>query len=173
MTEDGPRGVIATAEAAAAGETTAQARAAEAVSAIGDDAAFRAFAWLDPAALARAAAARDAARRAGAAAGPLEAVPLAVKDVIDTGDMPTGHGYAPHADRRPAEDAAVVAAARAAGALILGKTVTTELATFAPGPTRNPRDPRRTPGGSSSGSAAAVAAGMAPAALGTQTSGSV
>jgi Asp-tRNA(Asn)/Glu-tRNA(Gln) amidotransferase A subunit family amidase len=96
-----------------------------------------------------------------------------VKDIFDTRDLPTEDGSALHAGRTPAHDAAAVAAARSAGALILGKTVTAELAVCTPGKTRNPHDPERTPGGSSSGSAAAVAAGMVPLALGTQTNGSV
>jgi Asp-tRNA(Asn)/Glu-tRNA(Gln) amidotransferase A subunit family amidase len=105
--------------------------------------------------------------------GPLHGLPVGVKDLIDTADLPTSYGTSLHRGHRPARDAACVAALRAAGAVILGKTVTTELAYFAPGKTRNPRDPSRTPGGSSSGSAAAVADAMVPAALGTQTAGSV
>ena len=117
--------------------------------------------------------ARDADRREGRAIGALHGVPVGLKDIIDTFDMPTEDGCVLHSGRLPAHDAAVVAKLRAAGAVILGKTVTTELATYAPGKTRNPHDPTRTPGGSSSGSAAAVAAGMVPLALGTQTNGSV
>jgi Asp-tRNA(Asn)/Glu-tRNA(Gln) amidotransferase A subunit family amidase len=98
---------------------------------------------------------------------------VGIKDIIDTTDMPTEDGTPLHAGRTPVADAGVVAALRAAGAVILGKTVTTELATYSPGKTRNPHDPGRTPGGSSSGSAAAVSAGMVPLALGTQTNGSV
>jgi Asp-tRNA(Asn)/Glu-tRNA(Gln) amidotransferase A subunit family amidase len=116
---------------------------------------------------------RDAARAAGIACGPLHGVPVGIKDIIDTCDMPTEDGTLLHAGRTPAADAWVVAALRAAGAVILGKTVTTELATYAPGKTRNPHNPAHTPGGSSSGSAAAVAAGMVPLAVGTQTNGSV
>src|SRR6185436_10201356 len=92
---------------------------------------------------------------------------------IDTADMPTENGSVLHAGRQPGRDATVVAMLRAAGALVMGKTVTTEFATYAPGKTRNPHNPQHTPGGSSSGSAAAVAAGMVPLALGTQTNGSV
>lgn len=115
------------------------------------------------------------ARRADAAGrpGPLRGLPVGVKDIIDTADMPTARGSALFAGRHPPADAACVAALRRAGAVILGKTVTTELAYYAPGKTRNPRDPSRTPGGSSSGSAAAVAAAMVPVALGSQTAGSV
>ncbi|HEX9288358.1 MAG TPA: amidase [Anaeromyxobacteraceae bacterium] len=115
------------------------------------------------------------ARRADAASPrrPLAGLPVGVKDIIDTADMPTGCGTPIRRGRRPAADAACVAALRAAGAVILGKTVTTELALFTPGKTRNPHHAGHTPGGSSSGSAAAVAASMVPAALGTQTAGSV
>jgi len=105
--------------------------------------------------------------------GPLHGVPIAVKDLIDTADMPTAYGSPIYRGHQPAADAACVALARAAGAVVLGKTVTTEFATFTPGKTANPHNPAHTPGGSSSGSAAAVADGMAPLAFGTQTAGSV
>ncbi|PKU22400.1 amidase [Telmatospirillum siberiense] len=105
--------------------------------------------------------------------GPLKGLPIAVKDLIDTGDMPTAYGSALYARHRPARDASCVALARSAGAIVLGKTVTTEFAYFEPGPTGNPHNPRHTPGGSSSGSAAAVADGMVPLAFGTQTAGSI
>jgi amidase len=107
-----------------------------------------------------------------AAQGPLHGVSVGVKDVIDTVDMPTGYGSALYEGSRPKADASCVALLREAGALLVGKTVTTEFAFKAPGKTRHPFDPTRTPGGSSSGSAAAVAAGMVRVALGTQTSGS-
>src|SRR5690348_90205 len=121
-------------------------------------------------------AALAAARRCDAAppsGAPLHAVPIAVKDLIDTADMPTGYGSAIYQGHRPAADAACVALARAAGAIVLGKTVTTEFACFTPGKTANPYNPAHTPGGSSSGSAAAVADHMAPLAFGTQTAGSI
>src|SRR5271156_259627 len=105
--------------------------------------------------------------------GPLHGIPIAVKDLIDTVDMPTAYGSSIYRGHRPAADASCVALARAAGAVVLGKTVTTEFAAFTPGKTANPRNPAHTPGGSSSGSAAAVADGMAPLAFGTQTAGSV
>jgi Asp-tRNA(Asn)/Glu-tRNA(Gln) amidotransferase A subunit family amidase len=105
--------------------------------------------------------------------GLLHGVPVAVKDIIDTAEYPTELGSPLCAGRRPRHDATVVAKLRAAGAVIIGKTVTTEFAYFHPGPTRNPHDPARTPGGSSSGSAAAVAANMVPLALGSQTNGSI
>ncbi|MBM3510838.1 MAG: amidase [Alphaproteobacteria bacterium] len=116
--------------------------------------------------------AADRARQAGAPLGPLHGVPIGIKDVFDTADMPTEHGSALFAGRRPRTDAFAVARLRQAGAVVLGKTVTAELAYRTPGKTRNPRDPARSPGGSSSGSAAAVAAAMVPVAIGTQTGGS-
>jgi amidase len=104
---------------------------------------------------------------------PIHGIPIAVKDIFDTADMPTAYGSRVYQAFRPRGDAAAVAIARAAGAVIMGKTVTTEFAGTAPGKTRNPHDLRHTPGGSSSGSAAAVAAGMTPLAIGSQTAGSV
>ena len=100
-------------------------------------------------------------------------MPVGVKDVIDTADMPTSYGSPIYAGHRPVRDADCVTWLREQGAVILGKTVTTEFATYQPPPTVNPHDPERTPGGSSSGSAAAVADGMVPLAYGTQTAGSV
>ncbi|RZJ20149.1 MAG: amidase [Haliea sp.] len=132
-----------------------------------------AWTFLDPVLALQQADACDAATRAGTARGRLHGVPVAVKDNIDTADMPTACGTPLYSGRRPTSDAAVVQRLRAEGAVILGKTVTTELAYFSPGKTRNPHNPAHTPGGSSSGSAAAVASFMAPLALGTQTNGSV
>ena len=106
------------------------------------------------------------------AGGPLSGVPIGVKDIIDTYDMPTAYGSPIYAGHRPRRDAACVALSRKAGAVVAGKTVTTEFAVNFPGKTRNPLDSARSPGGSSSGSAAAVADGMVPLALGTQTTGS-
>lgn len=137
------------------------------------DGGVQAWAFLDPGLAMAQARALDRRFAAGEPPGPLHGIPVAIKDIIDTADMPTENGTVLHAGRRPASDAAVVARLRAAGAVIMGKTVTTELATYAPGKTRNPHDPEHTPGGSSSGSAAAVAAGMVPLAVGTQTNGSV
>jgi len=130
-----------------------------------EDGAVRAFVRLDPGAM--------AAAEAAAARAPLHGLPVAIKDIIDTAGLGTECGTAALAGRVPARDAACVARLKAAGAVIIGKTATTELAHVTPTVTRNPRDLRRTPGGSSSGSAAAVAAGMVPVALGTQTGGSV
>ena len=115
----------------------------------------------------------DEQRAAGKPVGTLHGVPVGIKDIMDTGDMPTEDGTVLHAGRTPARDATAVSMLRAAGAVIMGKTVTTECAYFHPGKTRNPHNAEHTPGGSSSGSAAAVAAGMVPFALGSQTNGSV
>ncbi|HWP60726.1 MAG TPA: amidase [Candidatus Acidoferrales bacterium] len=136
------------------------------------DAEVQAWAFLDgDYALAQARAA-DEYRLSGKPIGPLHGVPVGIKDIFDTADMPTEFGSILYAGRAPSRDATVVAKLRAAGAVIMGKTVTTEFAYFAPGKTRNPHNPEHTPGGSSSGSAAAVAAGMVPLALGSQTNGS-
>ena len=131
--------------------------------------ALRAWTFLDTDAAMRRARALDAQPSTGL----LHGLPIAVKDLFDTFDMPTCYGSPIYSDHRPAWDAACVAVARAAGAIIVGKTVTTEFATFHPGPTRNPRNLRHTPGGSSSGSAAAVADLQVPLAFGSQTAGSI
>lgn len=132
-----------------------------------------AWQYLDPEYALQQAREADLHRRSGKSLGSLHGIPVGVKDIFDTKDMPTEDGTELHAGRTPAYDATAVALLREAGAIILGKTVTTELAVYAPGKTRNPHDPTRTPGGSSSGSAAAVAAQMVPLAIGTQTNGSV
>ncbi|MBA4327277.1 MAG: amidase [Polaromonas sp.] len=110
---------------------------------------------------------------AGAVRGLLHGLPFGVKDLFDSFDLPTGYGSPIYAGQQPVADAAAVALCREAGAMLLGKTVTTELANMFPGATRNPHSPQHTPGGSSSGSAAAVADAMLPLALGTQTAGSL
>jgi Asp-tRNA(Asn)/Glu-tRNA(Gln) amidotransferase A subunit family amidase len=133
------------------------------------DGELHAWAAVDPEFARRQARALDS----GPVRGPLHGMPVGVKDIFDTADLPTEYGSPIYAGHRPAWDAACVAAARAAGAVILGKTVTTEFATMVPARTVHPRDPRRTPGGSSSGSAAAVAAGMVRFAYGSQTVGSI
>ncbi len=115
----------------------------------------------------------DEYRAAGGALGPLHGLPVGVKDIIDTKDMPTENGTIIDAGRHPREDAAIVTRLRQAGAVILGKTTTTELAYYQPTQTKNPHNPAHTPGGSSAGSAAAVGSGMVPLAVGTQTGGSV
>lgn len=117
----------------------------------------------------------DAARGSDKAAsdGPLRGLPVAVKDIFDTADMPTAYGSPIYEGYRPPFDASSVALARAAGGVILGKTVSTEFAYFKPGKTANPHNPAHTPGGSSSGSAAAVADFMTPLAFGSQTVGSI
>lgn len=132
------------------------------------DGAVQAWVHLDPEGALAAARAVDR----GEVRGPLAGVPLAIKDVIDTGDMPTEYGSAIYRDFRPGRDAGCVHLARRAGAVALGKTVTTEFATMSPGPTANPFAPGHTPGGSSSGTAAALGAGMTLLGFGTQTSGS-
>jgi amidase len=129
----------------------------------------RAFAWFDAARALATARELDI----GDWRGPLHGLPVAVKDNIDTADIPSEYGSPIYAGHVPAADAACVAALRSAGGYVVGKTVSAELANFTPGPTRNPHALEHTPGGSSSGSAAAVAAHMAPFALGTQTAGSV
>ena len=136
------------------------------------DGQVQAWTFLDPDyALAQARAA-DEYRLSGQPNGALHGVPVGLKDIIDTADMPTENGSVLHAGRTPSRDASVVSLLRAAGAVIMGKTVTTEFATRTPGKTRNPHNSGHTPGGSSSGSAAAVAAEMVPLALGSQTTGS-
>lgn len=132
------------------------------------ESAVQAWEYLDPDAVLIQARAQD---RRGAS-GPLAGVPIGIKDIIDTYDMPTAYGSPIYQGHRPVSDAACVALSRQAGGIIMGKTVTTEFANAHPGKTRHPADPRRTPGGSSSGSAAAVADGMVPLAVGTQTTAS-
>lgn len=133
----------------------------------------RAWAHLDPDFALEQARERDAARAMGQPLAPLHGVPVGIKDIFDTEGWPTENGTALDAGRQPSNDAAAVRLLQTAGAVIMGKTVTTELAVYAPGKTRNPHNPAHTPGGSSSGSAAAVAAGMVPLAIGSQTNGSI
>jgi len=129
------------------------------------DPTVRAFAHFDSA--------RARASAASVRPGPLQGIPIGVKDVLDTADMPSQYGSPIWANWQPKADSAPVAWARKAGAVVVGKTVTTEFATRKPGPTMNPANPAHTPGGSSSGSAAGVGAGLFPLAYGTQTAGSV
>jgi Asp-tRNA(Asn)/Glu-tRNA(Gln) amidotransferase A subunit family amidase len=159
------------AAAVRAGEVSAEQVVSEHLRAISErEGELHAWAHLDPDAAFRAAAAVDADPDA---AGPLAGVPFGVKDIVDVAGMPTANGADVPVTAPAAADATAVARLRDAGAIPLGKTVTTEYALFRPGPTRNPHDPTRTPGGSSSGSAAAVGAGTLPLAIGTQTAGSV
>jgi len=132
-----------------------------------------AWEYLDPALAIRQAQACDRLPASARTAGLLHGIPVGIKDICDTADMPTCYGSRARFGHRPAIDATCVAHTRGAGGVIMGKTVTTEFAGRYPGKTSNPHDPRRTPGGSSSGSAAAVADGMIPLAIGTQTGGSV
>jgi Asp-tRNA(Asn)/Glu-tRNA(Gln) amidotransferase A subunit family amidase len=159
------------AAAVRSGELTARRVAVDHLEAItAREPTLRAWAHLDPDATLAAADALDAD---GPVDGPLAGVPVGVKDIIDVAGMPTTNGADLPIHGPAATDAACVARLRAAGAIIIGKTVTTEYALFRPGPTTNPHDAARTPGGSSSGSAAAVGAGTVPLAIGTQTAGSV
>jgi Asp-tRNA(Asn)/Glu-tRNA(Gln) amidotransferase A subunit family amidase len=133
----------------------------------------QAWAWFDADFARQQAKALDMHRQAGRPTGPLHGLPVALKDIIDTAKIPTENGCALDAGRVPIRDAAIVDRLKAAGAIIMGKTVTTELAFLQAGKTRNPHNTAHSPGGSSSGSAAAVADGMVPLAVGTQTGGSV
>jgi Asp-tRNA(Asn)/Glu-tRNA(Gln) amidotransferase A subunit family amidase len=152
----------------AAGTLTAEALVRDCLERARARAEVKAWAWLDPEHALAQARAVDRAGRPGLLAG----VPVGVKDVIDTVDMPTEHGSPIYRGNRPFADAACVALIRAAGGVILGKTVTTEFANRDPRATVHPHNPAHTPGGSSSGSAAAVADFQAPVGLGTQTGGS-
>jgi Asp-tRNA(Asn)/Glu-tRNA(Gln) amidotransferase A subunit family amidase len=154
----------------AAGEKTCEAVVRDCLARIAArDGVVKAFVNFDPElALAQARALDRGPRR-----GPLHGVPIGLKDTIDTFDMPTEMGSPIYRGNRPVADAACVALLRRAGAVILGKTATCEFAGSAPPDTTNPHNAAHTPGGSSSGSAAAVADDMVPAALGTQTGGSV
>lgn len=167
-------GLAVAASEITAGRLTSEALVSSCLARIAtQDPAIGAFAWCDPAYALEQARQADRWRQSGNGCGPLHGVPVAIKDVIDTADMPTENGSPIFSGRRPAKDASCVAALRSAGAIILGKTVSTELALMTPAKTDNPAAPGHTPGGSSAGSAAAVAAAMVPAALGTQTAGSV
>lgn len=137
------------------------------------DASINAWAYLDPESALAQAAECDRIRKAGLGTGPLHGLPVGLKDVIDTRDMPTQRGTDIFKDRQPDKDARLVERLRESGAVIMGKTVTTELAFVHANDTRNPHNPEHSPGGSSSGSAAAVAACHVPLAVGTQTNGSV
>ncbi|MCR4378592.1 MAG: amidase [Rhodospirillales bacterium] len=133
----------------------------------------QAWAWLDSDYVFEQARALDAQRQSGAVIGPLHGLPVGLKDIIDTAKVQTENGTVVDAGRVPEADAAIVEKLKAVGAIIMGKTVTTELAFMHPSKTRNPHNFAYSPGGSSAGSAAAVAAGMVPFAVGTQTGGSV
>ena len=164
-------GAAEAARAIADGRTTSEEAVGTCLARIAErEETVRAWAFLDPDLALAQARARD---KAATPAGPLHGVPVGIKDIFDTADMPTEMGSPIYAGHRPAADAAAVAILREAGAVILGKTVTAEFAGTHPGPTTNPHDPARTPGGSSQGSAAGVADFMVPVALGTQTGGSV
>jgi len=174
MTDSSLLTATAAARAIAAGTLTATKLAEDCLARISArEPELRAFATLDPGRVLAAARAADALPAAARAGKPLLGLPVGVKDVIDTCDLPTEYNCPLYKGHRPRADAACVAATRAAGGIIVGKTVTTEFATRFPGPTRNPHNLAHTPGGSSSGSAAGVAAQFFPLAFGTQTAGSI
>src|SRR5437867_1292863 len=167
-------GVRAAAAAVRSGEVTAAALVEACLDRIrAVDPAIKAWIHLDETGARAAARAADAAVRPGATLGVLHGVPIGVKDIIDVAGMPTTAGARAFAHTRPTRDATCVARLRAAGAIVLGKTHTTQFAYRDPAPTANPWNAAHTPGGSSSGSAAAVAARTVPVALGSQTVGSI
>jgi Asp-tRNA(Asn)/Glu-tRNA(Gln) amidotransferase A subunit family amidase len=137
------------------------------------DGEIEAWAYLNPDYALDQARLLDSKRQAGDAVGPLHGIPVGVKDIFDTETMPTENGTVLDSGRQPMNDCRVISLLEEAGAVIMGKTVSTELAVYGPGKTKNPHNPKHTPGGSSSGSAAAVASHMVPLAVGTQTNGSV
>jgi Asp-tRNA(Asn)/Glu-tRNA(Gln) amidotransferase A subunit family amidase len=156
------------------GETTCEALAAALLERIAArDEAVRAWAFIERRQALEQARALDRMLRSGPPRSRLHGVPFGLKDIIDTADLPTEYNSPIYRGHRPKADAACAVLLRRAGCLVLGKTATTEFANNHPAPTRNPHDPAHTPGGSSSGSAAAVADRMVPLALGTQTGGSV
>ena len=158
----------------AAGELTATALVERCIARIdAREAEVQAWIWFQPDYALAQARALDEAFAKGGVIGPLHGLPVGLKDVIDTGDAPTGNGCPVDDGRQPDKDARLVTMLRDAGAIIMGKTVSTELAFMHAGKTRNPHNPAHTPGGSSSGSCAAVGDGMIPLAVGTQTGGSV
>ena len=134
---------------------------------------LKAWAYIDTEGAIASAKLLDEIRDSGRALGPLHGVPIGLKDIIDTADMPTEFGSLAFKGHQPSQDATIVSKLREAGAVILGKTVTTPFAFMDPSETRNPNNMEYSPGGSSSGSAAAVSAGHVPVAIGTQTNGSV
>jgi Asp-tRNA(Asn)/Glu-tRNA(Gln) amidotransferase A subunit family amidase len=169
-----PRPFLAASKQFAVGADTPRAYLERCLAALSEhEPAVGAFVTSDVPAARKAADAATERWRAGNPRSAIDGMPVGIKDIIETYDMPTQMGSPLFAGWRGERDAASVYALRAAGAVIVGKTVTTEFAATHPRGTRNPHDPRRTPGGSSSGSAAAVATGMVPAALGTQVVGSI
>ncbi len=168
------RSFVAAADGFRAGTDTPRAFLDRCLATLGEiEPQVHAFVTYDAASAQKAADESTARWRAGKPLSPIDGMPVGIKDIIETHDMPTEMGAGYYKGWRPNRDAASVTALREAGAVILGKTVTTEFATLPSGPTCNPWDLRRTPGGSSSGSAAATAAGMIAAGLGTQVLGSI
>ncbi|MGR3198794.1 MAG: amidase [Paracoccus sp. (in: a-proteobacteria)] len=167
-------GAVALRDLIASGAISAEAATAACLKRIADtEPHLQAWAYVDGNYAMAQARALDAQRKAGRATGMLHGVPVGIKDVIDTARMPTECGTEIMRGRVPAKEAHLVSRLRAEGAVIIGKTVTTELAFLEPSRSRNPHDPSRSPGGSSAGSAVAVASGQVPLAVGTQTGGSV
>jgi aspartyl-tRNA(Asn)/glutamyl-tRNA(Gln) amidotransferase subunit A len=174
MTELTDIGVVEAAEAIRRGETTSSELLGACLARIAStDDALQSWVMVDAGGAAAAAQERDVDLRAGRPLGPLHGVPIGIKDIIDVAGMTTTAGAAAFAHTQPTRDATLVARLRAAGAVIVGKTVATQFAYKDPAPTRNPWSADHTPGGSSSGSAAAVAARQIPGAIGTQTVGSI
>lgn len=170
MTETNRYSAVEAASLIASGKLTAVQLAEDCLARVAArEEAVQAWVHIDPKQVLADARARDAEKPRS----PLHGIPVAIKDIIDTGDMPTEYGSPIYAGHRPRADAACVTLLKNAGAVIMGKTVTAEFAMSYPGKTRNPLNTEHTPGGSSSGSAAAVADHMVPLALGTQTGGSV
>lgn len=167
-------GLREAAEAIARGELSSEALTRALLERIAEhEQKVQAFEWIDPDRALGLARQADAKRRSGQALGPLHGIGIGIKDIVATAGIPTRMGSVIYKDNIPQTSAVVVQRLEAAGAFVLGKTVTTEFAYFTPGKTRNPWHPDHTPGGSSSGSAAGVALGFFPAAIGTQTNGSV
>ncbi|MEO0752921.1 MAG: amidase, partial [Pseudomonadota bacterium] len=165
---------VEAAEGIRAGRLTSEALVAACLKRIDEtDGTIKAWAWIDPDHAMAQAREADRIRRAGRGLGALHGVPVGLKDIIDTSVGPTQCGSVIHAGRQADRDARLVERLIEAGAVIMGKTTTTELAYLAPSQTTNPHNADHTPGGSSSGSAAAVAAGHVPLAVGSQTGGSV
>jgi len=174
LTPEKPLSACEAALSIAAGELKSEDLVASCLARIDEcEAGIMAWAHLNAVAALEQAQARDESQVRGETLGPLHGVPVGLKDIIDTADMPTENGSDLFSGRVPDEDATVTRLLRDAGAVIMGKTVTTEFALSGARATRNPRDPLRTPGGSSSGSAAAVASAMVPLSLGSQTGGSM
>ncbi|MBS1269793.1 MAG: putative amidase AmiD [Gammaproteobacteria bacterium] len=167
-------GIVEAVDTLRIGRTTSESLGNDCLDRIHDlEPAVQAWAYLDEAYVVEQARLCDRVAVRDEAVNELHGIPIGIKDIVDTAGMPTEFGCGVFSGRIPAADAWLIERLKAAGAVIMGKTVTAEMATFAPGPTANPRNTAHTPGGSSSGSAAAVAALMVPGAVGSQTNGSM